>query len=704
MKDVMSSRNMPVGAPQEDQVNLMELVQVLRAGWKPIAAAAVALAVISAAYVSFVAVPIYTASAVVMLDTRKPQAVDFAGMVNGLTGDSAELNTEVEVIRSRGLAQKVVEKLDLVSDPEFNTSLREPGLIGKMLGALRGAQPPSAERQLESTVSNLLTAVTVKNQPSSYVFAISVTSEDPQKAKLLADTLADTYIVNQIEMKFDATEQATEWLANRVSTLKLELEAAEEKVKAFNTQTSLVSAETLTLLEAQLKDLRERLGATERERDAAVDRLAQLEAQTDPVERLKLANDAQMSDLARRLDRGEAGVTAEDLAARYDQVVARARLDVARLKDQAAALERSRQSLSAQISSQGDDQIKLQQLTREAEASRALYEYFLSRLKESSAQQGIQQADSRVLSAAVRPQFPTAPRKKLVVVMATLLGALIGVGAVLGRHMMRSGFRSARELEDEIGGVVMGQIPLVEGADRGAILAYLRDKPASAAMEAIRNLRTSVLLSNVDKPPQVILSTSSLPGEGKTTNSLGLAMNLVGIGKSVLLIEGDIRRNTLGQYFPQFEKRPGLVSLLSGRATLETVVAHDDSIGLSLIMGERSAVNAADLFMSDAWKTLVEELRTRFDYIIIDTPPVLVVPDARIIASSADAVLFTVKWDDTSRGQVQEAVSMFETVNQPITGFVLAQIDPERMNAYGYGGKYGRYGAYASYGSKYYVE
>lgn len=218
---------------------------------------------------------------------------------------------------------------------------------------------------------------------------------------------------------------------------------------------------------------------------------------------------------------------------------------------------------------------------------------------------------------------------------------------------------------------------------------------------ALAAIGTASLLSNVDNPPQIIISTSSVPGEGKTTNSLGLAMNLVGIGKSVLLIEGDIRRNTLSEYFPKVEGEKGLVSLLSGSASLDQVLIEHKDLGLSMIMGERSSINAADLFMSDSYRDFLSEMRKRFDYIIIDTPPVLVVPDARIISQSADAVLFTVKWNNTSRGLVEEAIQMFDTVNQRVTGLILSQVDGEEMKRYG--GKYGGYGTGAGYGAKYYT-
>lgn len=673
----------------DEVIDLAKIILTLRAGWRVIAGCFVVMVCVGLFYVMVLAVPIYTAKSVVVLDTRTNQVIDLEGIMGGMTGGSDELNTEVEVLRSRGLATKVVAELDLTDDPEFNGTLKPPSIVQKTKALVRGAGAPVDPVRIESRVVDaLLSAISVRNVPASFVFEISATSLDPAKAAKIADTLAKRYILNQIEVKFESSEQATEWLSNRVSELKTQLEVAQEKAKAFNSQTSLVSPELLATLEVQNKDLRERVTNARTQAKAARERVAGLKRATTFDERIALAQDVELS----RLPKGDAFET------RYAQVIARAELDLARADTQQAALIKSQEALEEQISRQGDDLIQLQQLTRDVEASSTLYEYFLSRLKETSAQQGIQQADSRILSTAVIPAAPTAPRKKLILVMCALLGGMIGVGMVLVREMLQGGFRAARELEQETGIVVMGQVPLIPGKTRADIFEFIRTKPASAAMEAIRNLRTSVLLSNVDAPPKVIVLTSSLPSEGKTTNALALALNMVGTGKSVLLVEGDIRRNMLAQYFPKAGSKVGLVSVLSGTVSADEALMYDAELGLTVLMGQQSNVNAADLFMSEAYRDFLAKMRARFDYIIIDTPPVLVVPDARIIAQSADAVLLTVRWNSTTRSQLEEALHLFSSVNQRVSGLILSQVDTEAMK------RYGAYYGSTNYGAKYYVE
>ena len=286
----------------------------------------------------------------------------------------------------------------------------------------------------------------------------------------------------------------------------------------------------------------------------------------------------------------------------------------------------------------------------------------------------------------------------MILMMSLMAGLGVGVAMVLGYEMLQTTFRTPEELEAHTGYTVMGQIPIIPARTRANVLSYLADKPTSAAVEAVRNLRTSTLLSNVDQPPQVIMSTSSLPSEGKTTQSISLAHNLSGLGKKVLLIEGDIRRRIFAQYF-ELSGKQGLLDVLYGDMPLKDAVAYNDQLGADILVGAKSKTNAADVFSSDAFRQLLVQARKSYDYIIIDTPPVLVVPDARVIWQWVDAILYTVKWDHTTKRQVSEGLKSFENVNLKITGLVLGQINIKGMNRYGYGD---RYGAYGRYGQGYY--
>ena len=229
-------------------------------------------------------------------------------------------------------------------------------------------------------------------------------------------------------------------------------------------------------------------------------------------------------------------------------------------------------------------------------------------------------------------------------------------------------------------------------------MEYLRSKSTSAASEAIRNLRTSILLSDVDNPPKIIMSTSSIPGEGKTTQAISLAHNLAGLDKKVLLIEGDIRRRTFSQYMEN-SSTGGLVSVVSGELSIEDAVVCDTGLGVDVLMGDKSSINAADLFSSTKFRNFLTAAREAYDFVIIDTPPVLVVPDARVIGHLVDSIIYTVNWDKTTKAQVLDGLRQFSSVGLRVSGLVLAQIDARGMKRYGYGDGYG---AYAAYGKGYY--
>lgn len=451
------------------------------------------------------------------------------------------------------------------------------------------------------------------------------------------------------------------------------------------------------MLDRQLKDTRDRRAASQGEVMALEARQTALAAAHEPKAQAGALGDPQLIDLAVAVDRGDATALAA-FNARLSVLSRQMTQDVLRLKGQVESYAAAEQSLIDSITRGSQELTRLEQMLRESEASKLLYEHFQTRLKETVAQQGIQQPDSRVLSQAVRPLSPVAPRKGLVLAMAGILGLVLGSALVLLREATARNIRSASDLEAVSGHVVLGQIPVMPDRNRTNLLPYLSKNPTSAVAEAVRNVRTSILLSSVDKAPQVISLTSSVPGEGKTTITLALAQNLTLMGKRVLVIEGDNRRRMFREYLGA-SKASGLVSVLLGEVALTDAVQPVPGLG-DVLLGEKTNVNAADLFSAAAFAQFLQQARELYDIVLIDTPPVLVVPDARIIAQHVDSVVFVVRWDRTPETQVQDSLHMLETVNARISGMVLSQIDPRGMRRYGYGD---RYGAYAAYGAKYYT-
>lgn len=693
----------------DDEIDLMQIFGTLWRGKWLITFCALVAALMGGYYAYTLSVPKYSATTMLALQLRTENVVDLESVVSGVSTDSAALNTELEVIRSRGLIEQLVDKLNLLDDPEFNVILQpEPEFsVDKAIAKIRElvGQPisevpsPSDSTVLNGTVQAVREAISATNLRSTYIFNIGAKTESATKSALLANTLAELYISDQIAVKFQATENAVNWLSERVTSLEVELREKERAIKDLRARSELVSPEALDLLSRQAKDVRDRLSETRAAMGAAQVRLADMKEFQEAGDAVVMAaplNDLALNRLLRDVDGG--GEKARRLFnARYGLLLARAQSNVDRAIQQVEALDASSVRLKKRIEEQSAALIQLEQMVREAEATSVLYETFLTRLKETTVQRGLQQADSRVLSAATPGRY-VEPRKSLILALSIFLGGLFGIGIVMLRQLVHNGFRTAEELEAATGMAVLGQIPRIPIRKRNRLIKYLKDKPTSAASEAIRNLRTSVLLSDIDNPPQVIMSTSSIPGEGKTTQAIALAQNLSGLGKKVLLIEGDIRRRTFNEYF-EISPDGGIIAALSGDIPLGDIVIRDDRMGCDVLMGEKSNVNAADIFSSDKFLEFMKKVRATYDYVVIDTPPVLVVPDARVIGQFVDAIVFSIKWDSTSKSQVAEALRQFSSVNLRVTGLVLGQIDEKGMKRYGYGG---RYGAYSRYGKGYY--
>lgn len=689
-----------LSATSDREVDIANLIATIWRG-KLIVAGVACLALLAGfVYAYFLAVPVYTAHATIALESRQEQIVDIESVVTGLSSEQSSLNTEVEVLRSRGLIGDLVDDLNLTEDPEFNPALTPAPRISlsRLVALIRpddGAAPdPDAIR--DDVVDNVIEAISVSNVRQTFVFRISVVTRDRRKSAQMANRLAELYIDDQVDVKFQRTEKATEWLSDRVSELRIQLEEAETALKSFSTGTDLISPEGLFAMNRQIKELRDRRSGLEETLASSEAAAARLGANSGAEFEIR-AREAEDTLLVNLLPDASAGdPRAQDrFNDRYEDLRLRAQQEAIRAKQQLAVLDRSIKELDARIERQSTELVRLQQYQREAEANRLIYEHFLGRLKEMSVQEGIQQADSRVLSHAVVPSGPSAPRKTVIMAMALVLGTFGGAGLVLLREAAQNTFRAPEALEKMAGIAVIGQIPLIASRRRKNVLKYLAEKPNSAAAEAVRNLRTSILLADIDNPPKVIMSTSSIPGEGKTTQSLAMAQNLAGLGKNVLLIEGDIRKRVFREYF-ELDTDKGLIAVLSGEVPLSLAVRHVEALNCDVLIGEPSHVNAADLFSSERFQAFLNDCRQHYDYVVVDTPPVLPVPDARVIGQFVDAIMYAVRWDHTTRRQVAEGLRSLANVGVKVSGLVLTQIDGKGMKRYGYGD----YKAYDSYYSE----
>ena len=690
----------PAPSSAKDDVDLGALIGILwRGKWWVMTLGTVGF-VAMATYALGFATPLFPAQATVALEAQEQQVIgDIESIFAGGGTDTTAINTEIEVFRSRALIGELVDDLNLVDDPEFNGLDDALSLAERIRQSLTSWEPtPLTEEDLRNRVIDTMIArLRVANIRQSLAFILALETTSSAKSAEIVNRWAELYTESQIRRQLDEATRAIEFLSERTSELQGNVEMLEQELAQRTEESSVVNAEVLQAQNLQLRDLRARIDEQQDRliNDQAV--LAQLLGATDADTLADLADTAGDSRFSGIIQRYRAGRISPEAAfdALQGQVEDLAS-DIRRDEAQLASLERSADELSAQINAQSNELIALQQLEREVEASRLLYQTFLTRLQEASVQQGLETANSRILSIAV-PRQASSPRTTLLALAGGFLGAFIGAVFVFIRELRFAGFRTADEVRSVVDVPVMGSLPAMTVRGRKEVLAELRSKPNSIFSEAVRNLRTSILMSNMDKEPQVILVTSSIPAEGKTTMSIALSRYFGTLeGKRVLLVEADVRRQTLRAYIEEGRNHGvQLIDVMLGRVRLEDVDLMDPDIGVEVLMGSGGDMNAADLFESRRFADLLQRLRGVYDHIVIDSPPVLAVPDARVLSRYADTTVFAVRWGYTTRTQLRQGLDMLGSIGQNADGVVLTQVDGKKMRSYGYSGQYG----YDGYGA-----
>ncbi|MEM7668773.1 MAG: polysaccharide biosynthesis tyrosine autokinase, partial [Pseudomonadota bacterium] len=348
---------------------------------------------------------------------------------------------------------------------------------------------------------------------------------------------------------------------------------------------------------------------------------------------------------------------------------------------------------------QSRGELRVRQLEREAQASRILYETFLSRLQETAEQQRLQSADARIITRAEPASTPESRKRRLIVMGAAAGGVGLGLLLAFLLELFNTTYRHPRELEEATGFPVLGALPALGSGSGRTLFGKLHTRRGRALKEAARDLRTSIMLSQIDSPPQVLMFTSAAPGDGKSSTSLVLAVTSQEMGKPTILVECDLRRPTLANLFRRGRKMPGLISALTGSAELDEAIFEDSKSGLHILAvqpEEQSAtrLNPADILSSQKFAKLLGDLRERYEMILLDAPPVLAVSDARVVSPLADALIFVVKWHATQRTAVEEALRLLRRGKAPLLGLCMNSIDERkasRISNRQYGGHFGEY-------------
>ena len=724
----------PQARATEDAFDLNAALGIIRRRWQVVAAVVAAVTLLTVLAV-FQATPRYSATSNIAVQTQKTQVVDIQDVVSNMAPDTATMETQASILRSRGLAAKLVDEQKLQNDPEFNAALKRGGFSllspGTWFGSdadepQRPLTPLEQARQRAAVVNAALGAFSIKVVPRSYVVTITATSTNPQKAAKLANALADTYINDQIEAKYEATKRASSWLEDRVNELRSQVVASDRAVEIYRAQNRLVGGTSGGVDGQQLSEINSQLILARSERaakEAQLSQVRQLLASGAGLESSGAILNApliqslreQESEVVRKLAELQAtygerhpriiNATAElrDLRGKISDEVRKIaastanEVSVARAREQ--ALLGSLNSLEGRVGASGQAEVRLRELQREADSTKTLYETFLSRYKETREKVDVQTADARLISAADVPLVPSYPRKRSTVMLAAFVALLAGLALAVAIEKLDNSVRGAETIERLGGGSVLTFVPVVkQKLERPEDIII--DKPQAMVAESLRTLRGSLTLTDVDNPPKVIMLTSSVPAEGKTFISVGLARVASQSGQRVVIVDADMRHPRVHKALG-LENDQGLVQALSGASELGQLIKKDAATGIHVLTAGIGAANPADLLRSQRMATLVNLLREHYDLVVIDTPPFVPMTDSQNVSRLVDKVVLVVRWGATPVPVLANTLKQMHKVGAPLAGSVLSQVDMAMHSKYGYG-DYGYH--YAKYGGYYGAE
>lgn len=685
----------------EDEVSLRELVLLIhRRRW--LLLACLLLGGIAGIGLLSIVRPVYVASTFLLIDPeRRGGTAATVASVND-TLDNGALDSQVEILASRSLAQATIDALDLAHDPDFLAPIgATTDLMSHLLPASLAGAPeldPASD-----PVGRFLDNLVVRRSGKSHVIAISYRSHQPAQAATVANKVAELYMAAQQARKREAARQQSGWLAERLAELKRDYEGAERDLAAYrhgHEADSLApdGGEEMARLAAELvlasadRSAREAGLARVRQQVASGTRPdAEGEQGSSPLlaalstERIDLLKrEAELGALygarhpkiqALRAERdkldGRLAQERQGLVRTAENVVEQARAretmlgsKLAELKDQAARRE-------AMLQRAGE-------LASEVDVRRRAFEAYLARANAEDRPAETLVADARVISEAVPAPDPTFPDAKLVLSLALSSGLLVGFVAVYVAESGEPRFRAPADLEATLGVPALAAIPKLQPARLAGLSPqdYVLERPRSRYAEALRTLLAGLLRppGATGQPPRVVLVTSSLPREGKSTLVASLARIAAGEGLRVIVIDADLRKPRLHELFG-FPAGPGLVEVLRREVTLAEALVKDERAPLRVLPGSRRLTQPTRLLGPEGLGTLLAALKRNFDLVLVDSAPLAAVADAKLLAGLVDAVLFAVRYDDTRRDFARTCMKGLTEAGAPVAGAVLTQLD-----------------------------
>ena len=678
-----------------------------------------------AAIISFRMEPVYKATARVQVESETPLIQSLQDLFQKSTADDEFVQTQIQVLKSENLAWRTIEDLDLTN------SLIKPKKLAKI---------PLDQRKVK-LIDAFKKRLSVELTPKTRMLAVSYEDPNPQLAARVATTIANNYIDYNFRQKYDATRQASGWMERQLDELKAKVEASQQALVEYERQHQIVNTSDKSSVQEQiLSDLSRDLTTAESDRlqkealfrQAETDRkqLAEL-VHNDLLQKLEeksadlqdqytetLAQYGPKFPKALRLKEEIDGIR-DQITTEEDRVIARIRKDymsaVTREKLATAAVAAQKEAVGAQ------NQLLVQHniLAREFEGNQQLYASLMQRLKDATVSAGLQSTNIHLVDTALPPVDPVRPRKALNIGLGLLAGLVLGVMLAFAQEGIDHSVKTAEDVETMLMTPALAVVPLQRSVEptkwslakdswsakvrphstrklsNGQVALAVTEKPQSVLAEAYRALRTSILLSLAPNPPKMLLIASSQAGEGKTSTALNLAQSLAQRKGDVVIIDGDMRKGGIAKTLG-LDNAKGMSTILSGSDKLSDALQQFSPLpSLWVLPSGPAPPNPAELIGSDRMAELLKELSERFEHVIIDSPPVLVVTDGTILAGLVDGVVLVAESGRTHRAGLMRTRAILENAGARILGVVLNKLDMQREGYYGYG--YGYY-AYSRYG------
>lgn len=720
-EDVKGNRNLVTSnvreAPDRELVEvegpspLFQLYWLMfRRKWAILACITVALLI--GATLTLLATPLFTATSTLEIAREVENVTGIEGVTEQVSAQDREFyQTQYGLLRSNSLARSVAEELNLAENPQF---LEAYGLneSGSIFGRTPSGQMTPQERtlRLDQAERILLGSISVVPPQSSRLVELRFTSPDPQFSAQVVNAWVENFMQQSLDRRFGSASFARDFLERRLEQVRQRLEGAERQLVAYATQQGIVSINTgtgdengrneMSLTGNTLALLNSQLAQASADRILAQSRLQQAGGASQEA----LANPA-ISALRQR--RAEAAGEYSRLLIDYEPGFPQARAlqsqiqsldrDIAREEGRVsssiqqayrAAVEREN-ALQSRVAQLTGDVLNLRQRSiqyniyqRDVDTSRSLYEGLLQRYKEIGIAGGVGRNNIAVVDAAKPPRFPSSPNLMLNMLLSLIFGIMAGLAAAFALEQIDEGISDPDEVASKLGLSLLG----VVGKEKYPDLTDALADPKSSISEAYIAVRTALEFSSAHGAPRMIAVTSSRAAEGKTTSSIALATVLARLGKEVLLVDGDMRNPSLHGRL-RLSNKQGLSNFLSGKANLDDVVQATDREGLRVVTSGPIPPNAAELLSAENLPAFTAAVMARFDYLIFDTPPVLGLADAPLIASAVEGVVFVIEARQTKKRVAGRAIARLRGARSHLLGGILTKFDPSQ-SYYGYGEAY----------------